>query len=269
MENASRALLIAGGVLMGIIILSLLIIMFTQMGDFQRAHATIDKDSQLAKFNSDFEKYADDSGIDGTDIISLANKVSDYNEKEKDYYATGSSDSINNSVDYTKKITLEVSNMNDFTKKYAYDEFDSLFAPICENGKIVIRYDGSTYTNTNRLAGGELKSFKNIVDSYNGQEISTLKSLASAATDNSANKNTRRRNNIVNIQNRLYDNAKSIAEQTAAKNWNGQRNNQFDEIIHYKEYSEFKSSKFKIDSSKYIEYYSNGQIKAMYFKFVK
>ena len=60
MENASKALLIAGGILIALIIISLLVVMFTQIGDYQKSQSSGSKESQLAEFNRDFERYTED-----------------------------------------------------------------------------------------------------------------------------------------------------------------------------------------------------------------
>ena len=48
MENASKALLIAGGVLIALIIMSLLVVAFTKIGDYQKAQSEGSRDSKLA-----------------------------------------------------------------------------------------------------------------------------------------------------------------------------------------------------------------------------
>ena len=82
MENASKALLIAGGILIAVIIISLLVVMFTQIGDYQKSQSSGSKESQLAEFNRDFERYTEDE-IRGVDLVSLINKIHDYNTKQQ------------------------------------------------------------------------------------------------------------------------------------------------------------------------------------------
>ena len=60
MENASKALLIAGGVLLAIMVASLLILTFTKISDYQSSAQTLQKDSQLAQFNEQFTQYVRD-----------------------------------------------------------------------------------------------------------------------------------------------------------------------------------------------------------------
>lgn len=115
MENASKALIIAGGMLIALLIIASLVLMFNQIGGYERAQTTGTKNAQLAQFNLDFEKYVDESGIKGADVISLVNKIVDYNKK------SGKAGTKNAVVDYDKKITLNINlkdmSNNVFTQK--------------------------------------------------------------------------------------------------------------------------------------------------------
>lgn len=115
MENASKALLMAGGILISLIIIGALLLMFNQLGTFQKSQTSSEKDSQLATFNQDFARYADETSLKGVDIISLANKVVDYNKKS----------GITNSVNYDQKITLNV-DLNGFSSSYLFKNTSSI-----------------------------------------------------------------------------------------------------------------------------------------------
>ena len=80
MENASKALLIAGGVLLAIIILSVMIYSYVHMQSLERAKAEVLKAEELAAFNREFESYNKKS-MYGTDIVSVVNKANSYNKK--------------------------------------------------------------------------------------------------------------------------------------------------------------------------------------------
>ena len=80
MENASKALVIAGGVLITILVVSLFILFVNQVSDFEKSRSDEVKDSQLASFNEQFTQYARND-LKGVDLISLINKVIDYNSK--------------------------------------------------------------------------------------------------------------------------------------------------------------------------------------------
>lgn len=93
MENASKALLMAGGILTALLVIGALILMFNQLGSYQKGNSDAEKNSQIAEFNKKFEKYAEGE-INGTDIISLVNQVIDYNK----------GDAKTNSINYDKKL---------------------------------------------------------------------------------------------------------------------------------------------------------------------
>ena len=58
MENASKALLMAGGILTALLVIGALILMFNQLGIYQKSNSQAEKNSQIAAFNRKFEKYA-------------------------------------------------------------------------------------------------------------------------------------------------------------------------------------------------------------------
>ena len=72
MENASKALLIAGGILLVMLIIGLLIFSWNKFSDFYS------RNDDLSKFNLQFTNY-ENRKVYGYELISLANKVADYN----------------------------------------------------------------------------------------------------------------------------------------------------------------------------------------------
>lgn len=78
MENVSKALIIAGGILLSVMILSLLVMFWGQVsGYFEKQHNSkmIEQDTE---FNAKFENYNGQT-IRGTELISIMNKVVNYN----------------------------------------------------------------------------------------------------------------------------------------------------------------------------------------------
>lgn len=80
MENASKALMIAGGVLIALIILSMLLAMFNNISNMQKEQEEQIKTEQIAAFNAEFEAY-NKKLMYGTDVITLINKVAENNKK--------------------------------------------------------------------------------------------------------------------------------------------------------------------------------------------
>lgn len=105
MENATKALLIAGGVLIAIIILSVMVIMFQKTGNVTKTYDQTISQEEITKFNTNFTKYV---GIDkkftihdaititnfahsnGVNVINPkeTNDIDNNNAKEKKYTLT-------------------------------------------------------------------------------------------------------------------------------------------------------------------------------------
>lgn len=80
MENASKALLLAGGVLVAIIIIAILVYVFSAPSAMQDELTITKNAEQLEAFNSGYEAY-NKKAMRGLDIITLINKARDNNIK--------------------------------------------------------------------------------------------------------------------------------------------------------------------------------------------
>lgn len=80
MENASKALIIAGGVLIALIIITMFIMMFNNLANTKKAQEEQTKTEQISAFNAEFEAY-NKKIMYGTDVITLINKVAENNKK--------------------------------------------------------------------------------------------------------------------------------------------------------------------------------------------
>ncbi|MCI9286875.1 MAG: hypothetical protein HFJ57_02665 [Clostridia bacterium] len=83
MENASKALMIAGGVLIALMIITLLVYMFTSMSDVFKSEDEIKRIEELEAYNKEYESY-NRKLLRGADIISLMNKAISNNKKYED-----------------------------------------------------------------------------------------------------------------------------------------------------------------------------------------
>lgn len=86
MENATKALLIAAGILLIIMIISALVIFWDEMaGYFTEKHeATMIE--QLVEFNNKFSNY-NGKTIRGNELLSIMNRIIDYNNYQSDMLA--------------------------------------------------------------------------------------------------------------------------------------------------------------------------------------
>ena len=80
MENASKALSIAAGVLLGVMLLALIVYFFSSLGAAPQEKADAMSVEQLAAFNMEYEVY-NKSMMYGVDVISCLNKAKDNNDK--------------------------------------------------------------------------------------------------------------------------------------------------------------------------------------------
>ena len=80
MENASKALIIASSILLAILLISLVLYARSSVSEYQNSKLELDRVENLAKFNDQFAQY-DRKDVAGYELISLANKIADYNLK--------------------------------------------------------------------------------------------------------------------------------------------------------------------------------------------
>ncbi len=80
MENASKALTIAGGLLVAVLIISAIVAMFGSSSSLFKSEEDQKEIEQLVAFNKEYESY-NKKLLRGTDVISVINKVLDNNYK--------------------------------------------------------------------------------------------------------------------------------------------------------------------------------------------
>lgn len=81
MENASKALLMAGGILIALLILGALIMMFTNLQSYQNSNDARTKNTQIAEFNNQFEPY-NKEGLTLMELKSVYNKIESNNAQK-------------------------------------------------------------------------------------------------------------------------------------------------------------------------------------------
>lgn len=136
MENASKALLMAASVLVGILILSLIAYLYTIFGDYGSLIQARLSEKNINEFNTQFtkyESYKDESGnwqntCKASDIVSLANLAKQNNqnyefgtdnitekEKEGTYYISIDTLAINGKKNFE---TLTTDDYTEFMRQY-------------------------------------------------------------------------------------------------------------------------------------------------------
>lgn len=80
MENATKALIMAAAVLIGVMILSLAVYLFMYLGSYAEGVENQNRENQISQFNSQFLSYQGKEGLTIYDVITIANMAKDYNK---------------------------------------------------------------------------------------------------------------------------------------------------------------------------------------------
>lgn len=151
MENASQALTIAAGVLIAVLIIGILVIFYNNLRAWQKNEEMLTYQEQSEKFNKEYDVYV--RNLYGSEVLSLVNKVDDYNlqeAQEKGYSRLEVVISFKNDIGGFQK-----------NKKYTTDEIiskiEALQTQIETYGSKV--YGGKTVKQLSLMRTNELKQF--------------------------------------------------------------------------------------------------------------
>ena len=84
MENASKALVIAGGVLIALMIIATLMYMVQNTASFSKSEEDQKRLEQITKFNLEYESFSK-SIMRGTDVVTVANMAHNNNQLNINY----------------------------------------------------------------------------------------------------------------------------------------------------------------------------------------
>lgn len=199
MENASKALLMAGGMLIALLVIGALLLVFNQIGDYEKGKSNMVKSTQVADFNKEFAKYTGDD-IKGYDLVTLIHKAIDFNSKKSMPTKDGT-----NYVDYSKKMTITITNMKNFIKNHGTQNGNEIFS-------------GNEYSLTKESDGIYKAFIKKNIDYENKYTIQKLEELS---TKDFSDENVKK---ILGVTTKDFTTK---------------------DMELYREYSEFKSSTFK------------------------
>ena len=109
MENASKALLMAAGVLVGILILTLMITLFATSSSLSKSYDNAKHEEAVQQFNANFTKYVGED-ITIHDVVTITNFANKYGVIVKIDGVT-----VDSNYNYSQAIKEDVS-------KYSYDK---------------------------------------------------------------------------------------------------------------------------------------------------
>lgn len=120
MENASKALIIAGTTIIGVMIITIFVYVFREGSKVNEAYDQKQQNNQLELYNSKFEQYNRDNNTI-MDIISLCNLAFSINEASKSSIGTEKYYDNTNAVEITVKngntVLFKIPNIIDNTRE--------------------------------------------------------------------------------------------------------------------------------------------------------
>ena len=144
MENATKALEMAASVLIGMLIIGMLAFTFTRISEVKQTEENSKAIHQASSVNQYFEAYNRD-GVYGSELLSLVNKVIDYNIKAREEgYAN---------IELTIKFSSLPQNMNNniYNSKYKFslqmqgeklaESYETLSLDITNKGNTLLTSD--------------------------------------------------------------------------------------------------------------------------------
>ena len=268
MENASKALLMAAGVLITILIVSLIIFARNKAADFYNSNDAIDDTSDVTKFNLQFTNY-ERNDVKGVELISLSNKIADYNFRHSNAEGAKNDEGYQfitlivnlgtSSNDASDPLAYSGSRQLFTATQYVQKDTSNAFADINDDMYEAENYFGKK--NLRNLAKAIYTVFpnKSVGDITDFEKLSSVKKFKEITSSKDAGLDYKT----------FYDNVKNcdLNDTDKVKTLFNEIQTKFKETsINYYEYTQFKKGifKYKENSTRYAE---NGRIISMEFEF--
>ena len=129
MENAARALTMAAGVLIGIMIISIAVYLFTSLGNTSSEIYSKVEQTKIDKFNSQFLKYYRLDTCTAHDIVSIANLAKNSNK----YYELEEGSEYNYYVNVIVKDYIDSKGSKNKEEKHFEKLYDVKYTEFIEN----------------------------------------------------------------------------------------------------------------------------------------
>lgn len=161
MENATKALLIAGSVFLALLVIGAFMLMMNNLSDYQQKSYQEKATAQTIEFNNLYLSYNHDK-VRGSDMVSLMNRVIDYNSRKSQDGFTEMHIKINMNG---KNSQLSYDNVNRLVTENSYTETtisNIVGAPNSQNGirTIETKY-GDGYANNLQAEISNIESIRN------------------------------------------------------------------------------------------------------------
>ena len=144
MENASKALLMAGGVLLGIMVLSLAVLLFASFGGTSsQIHDNIEE-NQTTQFNSQFTSYMGKDNVTIHDVVSMA-KLATQNNQNYEFAHRAAADVTGNDRYISvlcNNVSIELGYNETQTAEQRKNQMEAHFNDLISNELSLVNADG-------------------------------------------------------------------------------------------------------------------------------
>lgn len=263
MENASKALIMAGSVLIALMIIGALVLMFSNLSSYQETNVKGERSAQVVEFNNRFETY-NRKDVRGSDLYSLLNSVINYNRTQSTEGTSWADQGQNLAYEPMEiEFTLDISQL-------AADGTNRLFTG---NGKYII--NGKTNTFENNIK----ETISKLENAYGTNSLTNLttnitKIFPTNPSESQQNdavgafKSACKKNTITTINNSGETGTTYIVNNITWKDLNESADRSGTikrNVYQYYEYIQFKRAHFDCVDVKYNS--NNGRITKMKFEF--
>ncbi len=248
MENASKALIMAGSVLIALMIIGALLLMFNSLSSYQQVGEQNTKEAQVIAFNNQFETY-NRQDVRGSDLYSLINSV----------------------VDYNRRKSTEGIGTNDEGQYLAYEpmKIEFTISPITElNGNnLLIKQTNYTIDSTKNTFESVYSGVTELETNYGKQVLQNLCTAKDKIfiTTTDGNDKIKAINNFNSAYGKKEITITDIDNDSAIEKAYNEMLEKKDDVYTYYEYIQFKRARFDCVDKKYNQ--KTGRINYMRFEF--
>lgn len=266
MENATKALLIAAGVFLAIMLITLLVMGYSKVSEYYKQQNELLTEEQMDKFNKQFQGY-NKRNIRGNEIISLMNKVIDYNTRQS--YSDGTN---------YERIKVNITIGSSMVEQFKYDSSDTgiVKSVISNNGTVGSDYDKDnefveiTNTPTNLINSAKSAGIQKLTDTKLQKLTAEIQYILADENNTTNYEIEKRRQRKIVLDNILKDEAPGVVATVAGGKdlyiTNDSNKISFlkDAVCQYYQYTQFKRAKFECTEMKHDT--DTGRVIEMNFK---
>ena len=139
MENASKAMLISGGVLVAMLVLAIGVYLFANYSNIALSYEQKIETIEIQKFNANFIKFEGRKNITIHEIVTLANFAKQYEKQTGTHIKLDIQGKTNDLINWLNDFTTEEENkkiIEELIKKYVDTEFELRDLKYDNSGKV-------------------------------------------------------------------------------------------------------------------------------------